>query len=67
MPFASPAEHLHLPDQCFTLEATCAALMQLEGRLLPRQPVLTAFDSFVAQQLGYRKKQQVRSFVDQTD
>ena len=67
-----PASHYlirkaHLPDQLSTLEATCAALMQLEGQVLPLQPLLTAFDGFVAQQLGYRKKQKVRSFANQTD
>lgn len=43
----------HRPDQLSTLEATCAALAQLEGRAEKFQPLLTAFDSFVAQQLGY--------------
>lgn len=56
-----PASHYlirkaHRPDQLSTLEATCAALMQLEGRTEPFQPLLTAFDGFVAQQLGYRTK-----------
>ncbi|MDO9197880.1 tRNA-uridine aminocarboxypropyltransferase [Rhodoferax sp.] len=46
----------HRPDQLSTLEATCAALMQLEGSVEPFQPLLTAFDGFVAQQMGYRKK-----------
>ncbi|OGA99618.1 MAG: DTW domain-containing protein [Burkholderiales bacterium RIFCSPHIGHO2_12_FULL_61_11] len=41
----------HSPDQLSTLEATCAALVQLEGRLEQFQPLLTAFDGFVAQQL----------------
>ncbi len=44
----------HKPDQLSTLEATCAALMQLEGRAAPFEPLLAAFDGFVAQQLGYR-------------
>lgn len=44
----------HRPDQLSTLEATCAALMQLEGSIERFQPLLTAFDGFVAQQLGYR-------------
>ena len=43
----------HRPDQLSTLEATCAALMQLEGGVEPFQPLLTAFDGFVAQQLRY--------------
>lgn len=52
-----PASHYlirqaHRPDQRSTLEATCAALMQLEGRPEPFQPLLRAFDGFVAQQLG---------------
>ena len=56
-----PASHYlirkaHSPDQLSTLEATCAALMQLEGRIDQFQPLLRAFGSFVAQQLGYRTK-----------
>lgn len=46
----------HSPDQRFMLEATCAALMQLERSVEKFQPLLTAFDGFVAQQLGYRAK-----------
>ncbi|WP_025915638.1 tRNA-uridine aminocarboxypropyltransferase [Herminiimonas sp. CN] len=54
-----PASHYlirkaHRPDQLSTLEATCAALMQLEGRAAQCRPLLAAFDGFVAQQLGYR-------------
>ncbi len=54
-----PASHYlirkaHRPDQLSTLEATCAALMQLEGRIESFAPLLAAFDGFVAQQLGYR-------------
>ena len=41
----------HRPDQLSTLEATCAALMQLEGRAEPFQTLLNAFDGFVAQQI----------------
>lgn len=44
----------HRPDQLSTLEATCAALAQLEGSVEPFAPLLAAFDGFVAQQLGYR-------------
>lgn len=44
----------HRPDQLSTLEATCAALAQLEGGIEPFAPLLAAFDGFVAQQLGYR-------------
>ncbi len=43
----------HRPDQLSTLEATCAALAQLEGGADSFQPLLAAFDGFVAQQLGY--------------
>ncbi|MDP2450061.1 MAG: tRNA-uridine aminocarboxypropyltransferase [Polaromonas sp.] len=43
----------HRPGQLSTLEATCAALMQLEGNAGKFEPLLTAFDGFVAQQLGY--------------
>ena len=42
------------PDHLSTLEATCAALAQLEGSGEKFQPVLEAFDGFVAQQLAYR-------------
>jgi DTW domain-containing protein len=44
----------HQPDQLSTLEATCAALAQLEGQTLRYAPLLSAFDSFVAQQMAYR-------------
>ncbi|WP_421956141.1 tRNA-uridine aminocarboxypropyltransferase [Polaromonas sp.] len=44
----------HKPDQLSTLEATCAALAQLEGDTEKFQPLLQAFDGFVAQQLAYR-------------
>ena len=44
----------HGPDQLSTLEATCAALAQLEGDAEKFQPLLRAFDGFVAQQLGWR-------------
>lgn len=40
----------HKPDQLSTLEATCAALAQLEGGAEPFAPLLAAFDGFVAQQ-----------------
>ena len=41
------------PDQLSTLEATCAALTQLERQAENFQALLTAFDVFLAQQLGY--------------
>jgi DTW domain-containing protein YfiP len=40
----------HAPGQLSTLEATCAALAQLEGDTTRWQPLLAAFDGFVAQQ-----------------
>jgi DTW domain-containing protein YfiP len=43
----------HLPDQLSTLEATCYALAQLEGDAAKFQPLIAAFDGFVAQQLSY--------------
>ncbi|MDP2255108.1 MAG: tRNA-uridine aminocarboxypropyltransferase [Polaromonas sp.] len=54
-----PASHYrirkaHQPDQLSTLEATCAALVQLEGNAESFKPLLAAFDGFVAQQAGYR-------------
>jgi DTW domain-containing protein len=42
----------HAPGQLSTLEATCAALAQLEGDAARWQPLLGAFDGFVAQQQG---------------
>ena len=44
----------HRPDQLSTLEATCAALAQLHGGAEPLQPLLAAFDGFVARQMRYR-------------
>jgi DTW domain-containing protein len=44
----------HLPDQLSTLEATCAALAQLEGDAPRYAPLLSAFDGFVAQHMAYR-------------
>ncbi|MCZ8254589.1 MAG: DTW domain-containing protein [Polaromonas sp.] len=46
----------HKPGQLSTLEATCAALAQLEGETEKYQPLLKAFDSFVAQQLAFVPK-----------
>lgn len=46
----------HKPDQLSTLEATCAALAQLEGQIEKFQPLLKAFDGFVAQQSGYQAR-----------
>ena len=43
----------HRPNQLSTLEAVCAALAQLEGDAGPFQPLLEAFDGFVAQQLAF--------------
>jgi DTW domain-containing protein YfiP len=40
----------HKPDQLSTLEATCAALAQLEGNAEAWVPLLAAFDGFVSQQ-----------------
>jgi len=45
----------HSPGQLSTLEATCYALMQLEQNEEKYQPLLTAFSSFVRQQLAYEK------------
>jgi DTW domain-containing protein YfiP len=46
----------HKSDQLSTLEAICAALAQLEGGAGKFQPLLAAFDGFVAQQLGYQNR-----------
>ena len=43
----------HRADQLSTLEATCAALAQLQGGSARFAPLLTAFDSFVARQMAY--------------
>lgn len=43
----------HQPGQLSTLEATCAALAQLEGDADRWQPLLAAFDRFVAQQQAF--------------
>lgn len=44
----------HGEHQFSTLEASCHALGQLEGNEAKYQPLLDAFDGFVAQQLAYR-------------
>jgi DTW domain-containing protein YfiP len=44
----------HHPDQLSTLEATCAALAQLDGNPERYQPLLQAFDGFVAQQMAFQ-------------
>ena len=44
----------HQPGQLSTLEATCAALAQLEGGPDKFAPLLQAFTGFVAQQLALR-------------
>ena len=44
----------HRADQLSTLEATCLALVQLEGNAAQFLPLLSAFDGFVAQQLAQR-------------
>ncbi|MBA3593313.1 MAG: DTW domain-containing protein [Pseudomonadota bacterium] len=41
------------PDQLSTLEAVCAALAQVEGDEGQFQPLLNAFDGFVAQQMAF--------------
>jgi DTW domain-containing protein YfiP len=43
----------HQPGQLSTLEATCAALAQLQGDALAFAPLLQAFNGFVAQQAAY--------------
>ena len=47
----------HAPHQLSTLEATCAALAQLEGegRTDRYMPLLAAMDGLVAQQLAFRE------------
>jgi len=53
-----PASAYHIrparrPGQLSTLEAVCTALAQLEGDAARFQPLLQAFDGFVAQQAAY--------------
>lgn len=48
----------HQADQRSTLEATCAALAQLEGSAERYAPLLRAFEGFVAQQARYRSAAQ---------
>lgn len=43
----------HRAGQLSTLEATCAALGLLDGQEERREPVLRAFDGFVAQQMAH--------------
>jgi DTW domain-containing protein YfiP len=45
----------HRPHQLSTLEAVCTALAQLEGDSRPFQPLLQAFDGFVAQQIAFAR------------
>jgi len=49
----------HQPHQLSTLEATCAALAQLEGNSQKFEPLLTAFDGFVVQQMGLARRDRV--------
>lgn len=47
----------HAPHQLSTLEATCAALVQLEGGQADKYtPLLTAMDALVAQQLVFSRR-----------
>jgi len=43
----------HKPGQLSTLEATCAALVQLQGNAQLFAPLLQAFQGFVAQQAAF--------------
>jgi DTW domain-containing protein YfiP len=46
----------HKPGQLSTLEATCAALAQMEGNGARYQPLLDALDGFVTQRLAFQLK-----------
>jgi DTW domain-containing protein YfiP len=56
----------HKPGQCATLEATCAALAQLQGDAPRYAPLLQAFQGFVAQQATYADSQGRRSLPKQS-
>jgi DTW domain-containing protein YfiP len=56
----------HAPGQLSTLEATCAALAQLEGDAAKFNPVLHAFSRFVAQQMARRPDSTGKLFHDAT-
>ena len=47
--------HAHRRDQLCTLEATCAALMQLEQQVARFTPLLEALDGFVAQAMAQQR------------
>ena len=47
----------HKPGQLSTLEATCAALMQLGGDAGAFESLLSSFDGFVAQQVRFSRPQ----------
>ena len=51
----------HKPGQLSTLEATCAALMQLGGDVAAFESLLNAFDGFVEQQARFSHPQLQRS------
>lgn len=51
----------HKPGQLSTLEATCAALMQLGGDATAFESLLIAFDGFVAQQARFSRPQSPQS------
>jgi DTW domain-containing protein YfiP len=46
----------HQPGQLSTLEASCAALAQLQGDGAPYAPLLQAFQGFVAQQAAFARE-----------
>ncbi len=54
----------HKPGQLSTLEATCAALAQLEGDPARWHPLLAAFDGFVAQQQALAQRNAPKSPPD---
>lgn len=53
----------HKPGQLSTLEATCAALAQLDGNAARWQPLLNALDRFVAQQQTFVQSNQALARV----
>ncbi len=51
----APLRKAARPGQLSTLEATCLALADIEGDAAPYEPLLAAFEGWVAAQAGWRR------------